>query len=126
MPMPVTMSTAPRPLRGVCASRAISAATGGEAATTVPPMSTNTICMVKGMRLQKPSPKLLATASGAAPAVIAASATAPTASVATMKASGNQRSDQSQQACAKRASPGSVCLLTFVPPAVSADYRLPP
>src|SRR5450759_1298386 len=55
------------------------------------------ICMVKGIKLQNPDPKLCATASGAAPTLTAPTATTATASTANAKASGNQRSDQAQQ-----------------------------
>ncbi len=45
-------------------------------------MRMNHICMVKGIRLQKPSPKALVVAVGEAPAAMAASVTNTTASAA--------------------------------------------
>src|ERR1019366_9833175 len=60
-------------------------------------MMMKVICMVKGIKLQNPEPKLCATASGAAPMPTAPTATTATASTANAKASGNQRSAQAQQ-----------------------------
>ena len=57
-----TQHTAPRPVRGSAASRSIMRAAGGELATTYPPMMMKLICIVNGMRLQKPSPKAWAVA----------------------------------------------------------------
>src|SRR6218665_657199 len=57
-------------------------------------MATSAICIVKTMRLQKPSPKDLATACGLDPFSSAAPATTTTAMAANTKASGNQRSAQ--------------------------------
>ena len=55
------------------------------------------ICIVNGIRLQNPSPKLCAMVSGATPIPSAATVTAATAAIAKAKASGNQRSDHAQQ-----------------------------
>src|SRR6218665_1793003 len=57
-------------------------------------MATSAICIVKTMRLQKPSPKDLATACGLDPFSSAAPATTTTAMAANTKASGKQRSAQ--------------------------------
>src|SRR5688572_22046462 len=57
-------------------------------------MATSAICMVKTIRLQKPSPKDLATTCGLEPLTSAARATTTTARAANTKASGNQRSAQ--------------------------------
>ena len=65
-------------------------------------MMMNAICMVKGITLQKPEPKLSAMARGGAPMQSAPRETMATASTAKAKASGNQRSDQAQQRRAVR------------------------
>src|SRR6476661_8327068 len=57
-------------------------------------MTTIAICMVKVMRLQKPSPNDVATATGDAPLSRAAAATTATARATKTYASGNQRSAQ--------------------------------
>ncbi len=59
--------------------------------------------MVKGIRLQKPSPKALAVSVAGAPMASAATVTISTASAAKTQESGNQRSAQLEQAMAKRA-----------------------
>ena len=66
-------------------------------------MVTKTICMVKGIRLQKPSPKLLVTAWTGAPLMRAAPATMTTAMATNTKASGNHFSAQSVKRRARRA-----------------------
>ncbi|MNE62323.1 hypothetical protein D3C80_1575960 [compost metagenome] len=66
-------------------------------------MTTKAICMVKGIRLQKPSPNAVAVAVGAAPMAMAANETIATASAAKTQESGNQRSAQLEQCKAKRA-----------------------
>jgi hypothetical protein len=47
-----TKATAPRPVRGMRASASIARDTTGALASTYPPITTNTICIVKGTRLQ--------------------------------------------------------------------------
>ena len=76
-------------------------------------MMMNVICMVNGIRLQKPEPKFSATASGGAPMSSAAIATTATAKTANAKASGNQRSDQAQQCWAilDNMGPSFTCVL---------------
>jgi hypothetical protein len=86
----------------MAARRVTHAYTGGESAITYPPMMMNVICIVKGITLQKPEPKLSAMDRGAAPIQSAPRATMATASTAKAKASGNQRSDQAQQRRAVR------------------------
>jgi hypothetical protein len=66
-------------------------------------MTTKAICMVKGIRLQKPSPKALAVSVGAPPLMMAARLTTPSASAANTQESGNQRSENAAQRRAKRA-----------------------
>src|ERR1700722_7953235 len=65
-------------------------------------MMMKAICMVKGITLQNPEPKLSAMDSGGAPMQNAPRDTTATASMAKAKASGNQRSDQAQQHWAAR------------------------
>src|SRR3972149_6021075 len=65
-------------------------------------MTTKAICMVKGIRLQKPSPKALAVACGVEPKPIAASATMTTPSTANTYASGNHFSAQAAERSAAR------------------------
>ena len=62
------------------------------------------ICIVNGIRLQKPSPNAAAVAAGDAPSASAAAATTTTASAANTYASGIQRSDQAQLRSAMRSS----------------------
>src|SRR6218665_2872478 len=85
-----TYAMAWRPDTGSAASLRMSRAAGGEVATTWPPMATSAICIVKTMRLQKPSPKDLATACGLDPFSSAAPATTTTAMAPNTKPSGNQ------------------------------------
>src|SRR4029077_11369136 len=70
-------------------------------------MATIAICIVKVIRLQKPSPKDFATAIGAAPFSMAAAATTATARQTNTKASGNQRSAQLVKRSPTRASAAS-------------------
>src|ERR1700761_197591 len=76
--------------------------TGGESAMTYPPMMMNAICMVNGITLQNPDPKVSAMDCAGAPIQSAPRDTMATASMANAKASGNQRSDQAQQRSAER------------------------
>jgi len=89
-----TSPTALIPLLGMPAKPRMRRWAGAEVATTYPPITTNVICMVNGIRLQKPSPKARLIAIGVAPLVSAASETTTTAIATKMKASGNQRSAQ--------------------------------
>ncbi|MNE37909.1 hypothetical protein D3C80_1317840 [compost metagenome] len=66
-------------------------------------MTTKAICMVKGIRLQNPSPKALAAWLAGAPMARAATVTSNTATAAKTQESGNQRSAQAEQRMAKRA-----------------------
>ena len=59
--------------------------------------------MVKGIRLQKPSPNAMAASVGLAPIASVASATMITATAAKTHESGNQRSAQFEQRSANRA-----------------------
>src|SRR5690242_12975034 len=70
-------------------------------------MATIAICIVKVIRLQKPSPNDFATAIGAAPLSMAAAATTATARQTNTKASGNQRSAQLVKRNPTRASAAS-------------------
>ena len=70
-------------------------------------MTTNTICIVNGIRLQKPSPNAPAVSSAGAPLPNAATATSTTPSAANANASGNQRSAHAADRSAKRATPVS-------------------
>ena len=60
-------------------------------------MMMKVICIVNGIKPQKPDPKFSATDSGGAPMQTAPMDTTATAMTATANASGNQRSDQAQQ-----------------------------
>ena len=97
-----TRPTAPSPLFGTAASLRMSRCAGAEVATTYPPIATKAICIVKVIRLQKPSPKAWLTFSGDAPLAKAAIATITTATATKTKASGNQRSAQAVNAIAIR------------------------
>jgi hypothetical protein len=107
----------------MAARRVTHAYTGGESAMTYPPMMMNAICIVNGITLQKPEPKLSAMARGGAPMQSAPNDTMATASTAKAKASGNQRSDQAQQRSAVRdkierstaASAGRVAFMFLLP-----------
>lgn len=66
-------------------------------------MTTKAICMVNGIRLQKPSPKAFAVAVGPAPMASAARLTMRMARAANTQESGNQRSAQFEHRMAKRA-----------------------
>jgi hypothetical protein len=66
-------------------------------------MATNAICIVNGMRLQKPRPNCFETAIGPAPLTIAPTATMTTATATKMKESGNHRSAQAVNPSARRA-----------------------
>lgn len=87
MPTAATSPTALTPLWGMAARLRISRCAGAEVATTYPPMTTNTICMVKVIRPQKPSPNARLTAIGVAPSASATSETTTTAMATKMKAS---------------------------------------
>jgi hypothetical protein len=101
----LTAATSPialTPLLGMPARLRISRCAGAEVATTNPPMTTNTICIVKVIRLQKPSPNARLMARGVAPLTRAASETTTTAMATKMKASGNQRSAHAVKPIAMR------------------------
>ena len=83
-----TKATAPRGVLGTPASHSISRATGGELATTKPPMMIRAICMVKGIRTQKPSPKTCTSLRGFSPKTRPPRKTIMTAQSANTKASG--------------------------------------
>ena len=83
-----TKATAPRGLPGSEARRRIRAATGGELATTKPPMMMSAICMVKGTRTQKPLPSSVTSRRGFSPSASPAAKTISTAARANAKASG--------------------------------------
>ena len=87
---------------------------GGDVASTWPVMITSAICRVKGIRSQKPRPQ--ASTVSRSVAGVAASAAAITSTVAInakMKASGTQRSVQSVNARAARATgPGCSVILS--------------
>ena len=87
------------------ASQRINLWTGGEVATTYPPMMMIAICIVNGMRLQKPSPKYLTRSRMAMPMSNPATKTTIRPASAKTKASGNHRCDQSAKAMPSRASP---------------------
>ena len=67
-------------------------------------MTMNAICIVKGIKLQNPSPNDTAAVSGLAPNAIAAMATMITAIAAKIYASGNHRSAQAERRNAVRTS----------------------
>ncbi|MNS99734.1 hypothetical protein D3C72_1341460 [compost metagenome] len=72
--------------------------------------------MVKGIRLQKPSPKAMAASVGLAPMAMVATATIITARAANTQESGNQRSAKLEQRRAKRAERlSSISAATGVP-----------
>src|SRR4029450_5943227 len=65
------------------------------------------ICIVKATRSQKPEPNHCALCAGVAPVVSVATKTMATAVSASAKASGNQRSNQSDRRSPRRARPDS-------------------
>src|SRR5450755_1669450 len=87
-------------------------------------MTTNAICMVNGIRLQKPSPNATAVSCGEAPMASAASATMTTPSAAKIYASGNQRSAHAESRRAARTSHdpcGRITVLMLSPPAAGGQ-----
>src|SRR3954453_17955434 len=90
-----TNATAPRAVFGIDASRRVSRATGGDDATTNPPMITIAICMVKLTSDQNPFPNSVAIVTGVTPANMPPMKTSTIAASAKTNASGNHRSQTS-------------------------------
>src|SRR3984957_4197432 len=106
-----TSATAPRGVDGKLASQPISRHTGGELAMTYPPKIIITICMVKGINPQNPSPNLSAKSDAGQPKAQPATNTMSVMRTAKTKASGNHRSIQLVKAepkTAKGMNPASV------------------
>src|SRR5678816_3660871 len=79
-------------------------------------MATKAICIVNGMRPQKPRPNCLETSIGPAPLIIAPAATITSATETKMKESGNHFSAQAVNPSARRAmKPCSAPSLVGVP-----------
>ena len=122
-----TSTTALRGVRGMRASHTIIACTGGEEATTYPPMMINAICMVSGIKLQKPSPKYFTRSRDAEPVARPATKTIATPISAKMNASGNHRCDQSAMAMPTRTKrPSAVSSGAPTVPCFSVGMRVTP
>ena len=98
-----TKATAPRGVRGTFASFLISLCTGGDVATTNPPMIIIAICIVNGISPQNPSPKYLIRFRVPTPANNPATKTMINPTRANTNASGNHFWDQSASPIPKRA-----------------------
>jgi len=99
-----TNATAPRALFGIDASHDVSRATGGDDATTKPPMITIAICIVKFTSDQKPVPNSATSFVAGTPIPSPPKNTSTIAASANTKASGNQRSQKSAMRIPMRAS----------------------
>src|SRR5580704_8947502 len=98
-----TKATAPRGVRGTFASFLINLWTGGDVATTNPPMIIIAICIVNGISPQNPSPKYLIRFRIPTPANNPATKTMINPTRANTNASGNHFWDQSASPIPNRA-----------------------
>ncbi len=98
-----TKATAPRGVFGTLASFLISLCTGGDVATTKPPMIIIAICIVNGISPQNPSPKYLTKFRVPTPASNPATKTIINPTSANTNASGNHFWDQSASPIPNRA-----------------------
>src|ERR1700692_2340626 len=98
-----TKATAPRGVLGTFASFLINICTGGEVATTNPPMMIIAICIVNGINPQNPSPKYLIRFRIPTPANNPATNTMINPTSANTNASGNHFWDQSASPIPSRA-----------------------
>src|SRR5579863_1693258 len=114
-----TKATAPRGVRGTFASFRINLCTGGDVATTNPPMIIIAICIVNGISPQNPSPKYLIRFRIPTPANNPATNTIISPTRANTNASGNHFWDQSASPIPNRAntpaesSPASCIVFRF-------------